>query len=81
MKIQYASDFHLEFAANTSVLAAAPLRPVGDVLLLMEAGGSVFQFPAPTEGRVKKLCAAEGDAVEAGQVLVILEEKEGEADA
>ena len=54
---------------------------LGDVLLLMEAGGSVFQFPAPAEGRVKKLCAAEGDAVEAGQVLVILEEKEGEADA
>ncbi len=65
-------------ALNAAEGAAVRL---GDVLLLMEAGGSVFQFPAPAEGRVKKLCAAEGDAVEAGQVLVILEEKEGEADA
>ncbi len=54
---------------------------VGDVLLLMEAGGSLFQFPAPAAGTVLKLCAAEGDAVEAGQVLVILKEKEGSADA
>ena len=53
----------------------------GDVLLLMEAGGSLFQFPAPAAGTVARLCAAEGDAVEAGQVLVILKEKEGEADA
>ena len=53
----------------------------GDVLLLMEAGGSVFQFPAPAAGTVMKLCAAEGDAVAAGQVLVILKEKEGEDDA
>ena len=54
---------------------------VGDVLLLMEAGGSLFQFPAPAEGTVMKLCAAEGESVEAGQVLVILKEKEGEAHA
>ena len=54
---------------------------VGDVLLLMEAGGSLFQFPAPAAGPVLKLCAAEGDAVEAGQVLVILKEKEGSANA
>lgn len=53
----------------------------GDVLLLMEAGGSVFQFPAPAAGTVARLCAAEGDSVEAGQVLVILKEKEGSADA
>ena len=54
---------------------------VGDVLLLMEAGGSLFQFPAPAEGTVMKLCAAEGESVEAGLVLVILKEKEGEAHA
>ena len=54
---------------------------VGDVLLLMEAGGSLFQFPAPAEGTVARLCAAEGDSVEAGQVLVILKEMEGSADA
>ncbi|MBR4692086.1 MAG: OadG family protein [Oscillospiraceae bacterium] len=52
----------------------------GDVLLLMEADGSVFQFPAPAEGTVARVCAAEGDAVSAGQVLVILREKEGEGD-
>lgn len=52
-----------------------------DVLLLMEAGGSVFQFPAPAAGTVDRLCVKEGDAVEAGQVLVILKEKEGEANA
>ena len=40
-----------------------------------------FQFPAPVAGTVAKLCAAEGDSVEAGQVLVILKEKEGSADA
>ncbi len=54
---------------------------MGDVLLLMEAGSSLFQFPAPVAGTVTKLCAAEGDSVEAGQVLVILKEKEGSADA
>ena len=54
---------------------------IGDVLLLMEAGGSLFQFPAPAEGTVLRLCAAEGASVEAGQVLVILKEKEGSADA
>lgn len=58
----------------------AAVRP-DDVLLLMESGGSVFQFPAPAAGTVDKLCVKEGDAVEAGQVLVILKETEGEADA
>ena len=48
----------------------------GDVLLLMEANGSVFQFPAPAAGTVQRLCVSEGDSVEAGQVLVILKDKE-----
>ena len=52
----------------------------GDVLLLMESGGSVFQFPAPAAGTIMELRTAEGDAVAAGQVLVILKEKEGEND-
>ena len=65
-------------ALNAAVGAAVR---AGDVLLLMEAGGSVFQFPAPAAGTVAKLCAAEGESVEAGQVLVILKEKEGEAHA
>lgn len=34
MKIQYASDLHLEFGANTAFLRANPIIPVGDILVL-----------------------------------------------
>ncbi len=34
MKIQYASDLHLEFESNTKYLIDKPLKVTGDILIL-----------------------------------------------
>ena len=34
MKVQYASDLHIEFPHNSSFLHREPIKPVGEILIL-----------------------------------------------
>lgn len=47
LKIQYASDLHLEFAENAQFIKSNSLQPVGDILILAGDTGYLGDFGLP----------------------------------
>ena len=45
----------------------------GDTLLIVEAMKTMNHIPAPRAGKIKRILVADGDAVEFGAPLVIIE--------
>lgn len=45
----------------------------GDVLVIFESMKMEIPLEAPTSGKIHKICVKEGDVVEEGKVVVVLE--------
>ncbi len=45
----------------------------GDTLLIVEAMKTMNHVPSPSDGTIKKICVSDGQPVEFGQTIIILE--------
>jgi len=58
MKVQYASDLHLEFYDNSVFLARGPFKVAGDVLVLAGDTLPLWDFNSYSQHRFFDWCAA-----------------------